>query len=213
MSTPKLSCVAVSDTHGMYEQVDVPNADVYIHAGDITRSGKLSEIKHFNNYLSTLPHKHKIIIAGNHDWGFERSPDEARNLITNGTYLEDESVTINGFKFYGSPWQPWFLNWAFNLHRGKNISSKWDLIENDTDVLITHGPAFGILDRVLRGESVGCSDLLDTINKIKPKYHICGHIHEAYGTDEVDNTRFINASSCTIRYEPTNKPIEFLLER
>jgi Icc-related predicted phosphoesterase len=114
--------------------------------------------------------------------------------------------------FYGSPWQPWFLNWAFNLQRGKEIQEKWDLISNDVDVLITHGPAFGILDRNINGENAGCENLLSKIEEIRPKVHVCGHIHEGYGQTVRHSIKFINASVNNERYRPTNNPILFILD-
>jgi len=205
----KLVCVAISDTHGMYRDIEIPDGDVLIHAGDITRHGKLSELHDFNNWLGEQPHQHKIIIAGNHDWYFERQKDESLTILTNAIYLEDQSITIAGHNFYGSPWQPEFQNWAFNLQRGKEIQEKWNLISNDIDVLITHGPVFGILDKIFNGENVGCEALLSKIKEIKPKVHICGHIHEGYGEVVHLGIKFINASITTLRYKPTNAPIVF----
>ena len=118
-------------------------------------------------------------------------------------------MTIENIKFYGSPWQPEFYNWAFNLARGKVIREKWDLIPEDTDVLITHGPPLGHGDITLGGEFVGCKDLLEVIEKIRPKYHIFGHIHENPGCTKNEHTTFINASTCTLSYNPTNAPIVF----
>jgi Icc-related predicted phosphoesterase len=208
----KLDCVAISDTHGMYRDIEIPNGDVLIHAGDITRYGKLSELNDFNNWLGEQPHQHKIIIAGNHDWCFERQKEESLTILTNAIYLEDQSVTIQGHNFYGSPWQPEFQNWAFNLQRGKEIQKKWDLISNDIDVLITHGPVFGLLDKIYNGENVGCEVLLTKIQAIKPKVHVCGHIHEGYGEVIHQGIKFINASVTNIRYQPVNAPIVFTLE-
>ena len=207
----KLKCVAIADTHGMYRDIKLPDGDVLIHAGDITMRGKLSELCDFNNWLGEQPHKHKIIIAGNHDWCFERQKEASIKLITNAVYLEDKFIEIEGHKFYGSPWQPWFLDWAFNLQRGEEIQKKWDLISNDVDVLITHGPAFGILDKVARA-NVGCENLLSKIEEIKPKVHVCGHIHEGYGEVIIEGVKFINASINTEHYKPINTPISFLLD-
>lgn len=204
-----MKCVVISDTHGMYRQVTIPKGDVFIHAGDITRLGSLPELRDFNDWLGDLPHKHKIIIAGNHDWCFEQTNKEARALLTNGTYLQDESLIINGVKFYGSPWQPEFYNWAFNLPRGDRLKEKWKLIPNDVDVLISHGPRFGVLDEILSGERVGCSELLNVVDDIQPKFHVFGHIHEAYGVLQGYRTCSINASSTNVRYEPINPAITF----
>lgn len=204
-----MKCVVISDTHGMYRELAIPEAEVFIHAGDILGRGKLSELTEFNTWVGTLPHRHKIIIAGNHDWCFERSERESREILTNAVYLKDELVEIEGVKFYGSPWQPAFFNWAFNLSRGSELKEKWDLIPGNIDVLITHGPPAGILDTVMDGSNVGCEELIKAVNRIKPQYHLFGHIHEGYGIRVLEGCTHINASITTERYLPTNKPVVF----
>ena len=206
-----MKCVVISDTHGMYRDIEIPDGDVLIHAGDILGRGKLSELSEFNDWLGALPHRHKIVIAGNHDWCFESNEKESRVVLTNAVYLKDELVEIDGLKFYGSPWQPFFFNWAFNLNRGAALKDKWDLIPDGVDVLITHGPAFGILDQTMDGSNVGCEELTKAIKRITPKYHLCGHIHEGYGVIELAGCTHINASVTTERYIPSNKPIVFTL--
>jgi hypothetical protein len=128
-------------------------------------------------------------------------------MVTKAHYLEDSGIEIAGVKFWGSPWQPEFYDWAFNLPRGQALADKWALIPDDIDVLITHGPPLGILDQVITGDHVGCADLLEAVQLIKPKVHIFGHIHEGYGRIEQNGTVFINASVCTARYRPINPPI------
>ena len=199
--------VVLSDTHSLHDQVDVPPGDVLIHAGDLTNRGSLSDVERFDAFLGQLPHQHKIVIAGNHDFCFEREPFAARAALTHAIYLEDEAVTLEGVRFYGSPWQPWFYDWAFNLERGAEIRAKWDLIPEDTDVLITHGPPHGHGDLTSRGEAAGCEDLLERIRQVKPRYHFFGHIHEAYGTTSDGTTTFVNASTCTLGYKPVNPPV------
>ena len=203
----ELSIIAISDTHGYHDAVKVPEADILIHAGDITSHGEIVQVEKFNQFLGNLPHPVKIIIAGNHDFCFEREPGRCRAILTNGIYLQDEAIEVRGIRFYGSPWQPWFHDWAFNLRRGSEIRKKWDLIPEDTDVLITHGPPYGHNDRVLMGERVGCQDLLEAVERIKPKVHIFGHIHEGFGITHNDHTTFINASFCDAYYQPKNEPI------
>jgi hypothetical protein len=128
-------------------------------------------------------------------------------------YLEDEYMGIvDGdepeIKIWGSPWQPEFYNWAFNLPRGEALKEKWDMIPVDTDILITHGPPFGKLDYVDYSKiNVGCEELLKRVEEIKPKIHVCGHIHGGYGYVFDGNTHFINASILNDRYEFRNKPI------
>ncbi|WP_253938399.1 metallophosphatase domain-containing protein [Hahella sp. HN01] len=205
----QMKCVAISDTHGMYDKIDIPDGDVLIHAGDIFGQGKLREVAAFNAFLGALPHRVKIVIAGNHDWCFAREEEACRVLLTNAVYLQDEAVTIDGVKFYGAPWQPFFHNWAFNLQRGRELKAKWDLIDADTDVLITHGPAFGVHDQTVGGLSVGCEELAHAITRIRPRFHVCGHIHESYGVVEKGGCTYINASIANHRFQPENAPVVF----
>ena len=153
--------VCISDTHKLHYEIKypVPDGDVFIHAGDFTNVGELSDVIDFNGWLKSLPHQHKIVIAGNHDLCFESSPAKAIPLLEDCIYLQASSVVIEGKLFYGSPWQPRFRDWAFNLDRGEDLAEKWALIPTNTDILITHCPPSGILDRSQSGESLGCSDL------------------------------------------------------
>jgi len=188
-----LIIVAISDTHGYHRSLDIPDGDILIHAGDVTRRGHLAELAELNAFFAGLPHRHKILIAGNHDWCFEREEAAARRLLTDVTYLQDEAVTVEGLKIYGSPWQPWFLDWAFNLQRGPDLAARWAKIPDDTDVLITHGPPSGIGDRTSGGGHAGCEDLLRRVRQIAPRLHVFGHIHEARGRWTIDDTAFVNA--------------------
>jgi predicted phosphohydrolase len=199
--------VVASDTHEQHAGLDVPDGDAFIHAGDLTFRGDLRAIRAFGAWVQALPHKHKIIIAGNHDWAFEREPASARVAIGDGTqgvmYLQDSGVTIDGVSFWGSPWQPWFLDWAFNLRRGSAIAAKWALIPANTDVLITHGPPMDILDSNGK-ENLGCADLTRRLGEIRPRAHIFGHIHEGSGVLVQAGTTYVNASICDAAYKPTN---------
>jgi Icc-related predicted phosphoesterase len=216
--------VAISDTHLTHEghNVAVPDGDILIHAGDATFMGRPHEIYRFTKWFAALPHKHKIFISGNHDFLFEREQKRAINLLqgidaeyfvdaskTNGIiYLQDSEVTVEGLRIWGSPWQPWFYDWAFNLQRGAQIKAKWDLIPDGVDIVVTHGPPAGYGDQVPSGERVGCADLLDALKRIKPKLHICGHIHLGSGTYETDfGTKVLNASICNEAYFPENEAI------
>ena len=203
-----MKIVCISDTHSLHNRMEIPDGDLLIHAGDVSSRGGMSEIADFNEWLGKLPHLHKVIIAGNHDFGFERYPKESKALITNAKYLNDSGIAIKGLKIWGSPIQPWFYDWAFNRKRGKEIRKHWNMIPTDTDILITHGPPFGILDDTERGEKVGCADLMDIIQtRVKPRLHVFGHIHEAYGQQQVDDTLFVNASMVNLAYFPVNQAI------
>lgn len=202
--------VLISDTHGSHDRVDVPEGDILIHAGDFSAEGELETVDSFNEWLGSLPHDHKIFIPGNHDFCFEaeRHQEESIQRLSAATVLIDESVTIEGVKIWGSPWQPEFFDWAFNLPRGEALRTKWDQIPEDVDVLVTHGPPYGFGDFVRQnGIRVGCQELLKAVKRTKPKLHVYGHIHEGYGTYHQNGTTFVNASICDARYEPSNKPI------
>ncbi len=209
----EIKIIIISDTHGMHNDIKVPKGDILIHAGDITRKGKLEEVKEFNDYIGSLTHKHKIVIAGNHDFCLENNREESVKILTNCIYLEDEGIEINGIHFWGSPWQPWFYDWAFNLQRGADIKKKWDLIPPNTDVLITHGPPHKILDKTVHNIDAGCEELISAVRRIKPKVHIFGHIHEGYGSLSDSEIDYINASICTLNYRPVNPPIEYIYKK
>ena len=200
-----MKIVCISDTHSGHNKFEIPDGDILIHAGDISSRGKPEQIKKFNNWLGRLPHQYKIMIAGNHDFLFENEPDIAAEMITNAIYLNDSGIEIEGVKFWGSPITPWFLDWAFNRYRGEDIQQHWDKIPLDTDILITHGPPYGILDKTVYGQAVGCENLLEIVQKVQPKLHIFGHIHEAYGKKKLKGTTFINASLMDENYNPVHK--------
>ena len=209
--------VFFSDTHGLHDELFLPIANIAICCGDVSRTGTRSQITSFLDWYSKQPHEYKIMIAGNHDFWFDKKHprnfslkkgEDPRSIIPdNIIYLEDETIIIEGIKIFGSPHTPWFHNWAFNSIRGEEIQRNWDLIESDTDIIITHGPpADTHLDTCERGDRVGCVDLAMTIDRIKPKICAFGHIHEAYGIDNKE-TKLINCSVLNLQYEMQNEPI------
>lgn len=212
-----MKVVCLSDTHGEHRKVGVPEGAILIHAGDFMTNGdNYREVEDFNDWLGTLPHLHKIVIAGNHDRLFEARPD-ARKLLTNATYLEDESVNVRGLTIYGSPWQPEFCNWAFNLPRGEPLAEKWKLIPDCTDILVTHGPPWGYQDYLpvrrphgqiagMDRQHLGCEELLKRVQEVKPLLHVFGHIHYAAGYTQDAHTTYVNAAICDERYRAKQKP-------
>lgn len=204
--------VVISDTHTLHDGIDLPPGDVLVHAGDFSLSGQPHEVVGFFDWFASRPHPHKIVIAGNHDLVFESNPDFARSMVpAEVIYLEDAGCEIDGIRFWGSPWQPWFLDWAFNLKTEDALQVKWDLIPADTDVLVTHGPPFEILDECYDGRRVGCAALARTVRRIDPELHVFGHIHEGYGriVDPMQRARttFVNACVCDQFYRPLNPPV------
>ena len=216
----------ISDTHTKHEKLNgfLPGGDMLICGGDITSRGYLTEIENFLKWFDKIDnYDHKIFIAGNHDFGFQDQPNETNGLLTKYKtvdYLQDELLLVgNGdyedmVKVWGTPWQPEFHNWAFNLPRGQALKEKWDMITVGTDILVTHGPAFGKLDYVsYDGKNVGCEDLLFKVQEIKPKIHVFGHIHEGYGYVFDGHTHYINAAVLNGRYEFLNKPVNVLWDK
>jgi Icc-related predicted phosphoesterase len=210
----------ISDTHNKHKQVtsSLPGGDLLIHAGDISSMGYKHEIQQFCKWFDSLDnYTVKTFIAGNHDFGFEKEPEMAKEIVGSYkwiNYLQDSFLgygvdTENYVKIYGSPWQPEFHNWAFNLPKnGLELEQKWNDIPEDTDILVTHGPAFGYLDTIMgQYDNLGCELLTNRIKTIKPKIHVCGHIHSGRGYVFDGDTHFINASVLDERYQYTQKPL------
>ena len=202
----------LSDTHSQHRKLkNLPEADMVIHAGDVSKTGRDHEVEDFMRWFSALNYKYKVFIAGNHDFFFENETTKsiARFLNGNTFYLFNSTIEIEGLKIWGSPFTPTFFNWAFNLDRGKDIQQIWNEIPNDTDILVTHGPPLGILDRTTDQLNVGCENLLKKVKKIKTKYHLFGHIHEGYGILNTDKTTFINGSLLNEHNQLVNQPVLF----
>lgn len=211
----------ISDTHGKHDLItqDLIGGDFILHSGDISSMGYLHEIESFCEWFSSLhSYTHKIFIAGNHDWGFQIKPEQVKILLDkypNIIYLEDSFVEIEGIIIYGSPHQPEFFQWAFNLPRnGKELEEVWSKIPENTDILLTHSPAYGIssLDTIYwkLHEHLGCEKLTERILKVKPKIHSWGHIHSGYGNYSNDFTHFFNASVLNEKYQYKQKPIDII---
>jgi len=225
----------ISDTHNKHNKIsaDLPGGDLLLHAGDISSMGYEHEIVNFANWFNNLDqYSHKIFIAGNHDWGFQNNVNNVNEILSEYDkmkYLQDSMLTYhdgenNPVYIWGSPWQPEFYNWAFNLPKnGDELKSKWDMIPEHVDILITHGPAWGFLDDVegRRGQHLGCELLAEKIKQIKPKIHVCGHIHSGHGHYFDGHTHYFNASVLNeqylyghtpwnIEWNPVTNEIEFL---
>ncbi len=204
----------ISDTHSKHKYLNdlLPGGPMIIHCGDISTRGYEHEIIDFLKWFEQLPYAHRIFVGGNHDFFLQDNPKKMLELLKehapNVHYLNDTSVIIEGIKIHGSPIQPAFYNWAFNRERGEDIKKHWGMIHKNTDILITHGPAYGLHDYVVRDHKhVGCQDLLEKIMEVKPKIHACGHIHQGYGKTQNGDTLFINASVLDESYNCVNDPI------
>jgi predicted phosphodiesterase len=207
-----LRVVCISDSHQQGRDVVIPPGDLLVHAGDLTNCGTLGELEAEISWLRSLPHRHKVIIAGNHDFCFEQQNSEARALCEGLVYLQDEHAVVEGLRIHGSPWSPWFFGWAFGLERGAAIREKWDLIPAELDLLITHGPPHSLGDRAFTGEQVGCEELLLATRRLAPRFHVFGHVHEGYGVFRDGVTTHVNASMVNLQFQPLNPPVVLDIE-
>ncbi len=200
-----MKVVCLADTQGYANYIDpslVPDADMLVVGGDLAGGGSLTELGAFNNWLGELPHKYKVIVGGNHDQGLRQL--DGHSFFTNGIYLQDELIEIEGLKIYGSPvnemneLRKWY-DWAFC--DPQYLERACEAIPEGLDILLTHGGPYGILDQLQPNHagvrrSVGSKDLLRAVQRAKPQYHVFGHIHEAYGMTQVWDTTFVNAAVC-----------------
>jgi Icc-related predicted phosphoesterase len=192
----------ISDLHGFFPSL--PGGDLLLICGDLTARDRLQEYHQFNEWLQTLPYRAIVVIAGNHDGLIEKGIAAIGRDPKKIFYLCDSGIGFEGLKIWGSPYTPTFMRWHFMRNRGQEIKKHWDLIPADTDILITHGPPHEILDETEEGDKAGCEDLRDAVlNKIKPKIHCFGHIHEQGGKiTEIGGVKFVNCSYVNERYRP-----------
>lgn len=233
-----MKIVAISDTHMRHNSIkafkDVDDigqpkeplgGDIIIHAGDALNSGSRYEFESFVGWYKELDFSVRCYIPGNHDWFTEQNEEEARAMCTAAgiIFLNDESFTINGIHIYGMGSSPWFCNWSRNRARNqaeadlrhiKMMKTFTDKVPVGTNIFVSHGPAYGILDEVFRVNGdrytpprfVGCEDTLEAIKRVRPEYHICGHVHGSHGESNIDGTTHLNVSICDEIYHPSYEP-------
>ena len=194
----------ISDSHNLHRQLaNLPPADIIIHSGDVSMAGTGNEVVDFINWFGGLEYKYKIFIAGNHDYCLDGKRQEMiRNFLPpNCYYLCNSGITIEGINFWGTPF-------FFRHDESGRYQEMITQIPNETDILITHRPPLGILDTV-NNIRFGCPDLLQVVQRICPRYHLFGHIHDVYGIMESEKTTFINAALMDEKYRLVNNPIVF----
>lgn len=204
--------VCLSDTHGLHRQVSIPESDILIHAGDLTGLDKsLNSIREFDEWLGELPHSHKIVVPGNHDFAFEENPFP-QSLFRNATVLINQEIRILGLKIWGSPVTPLYGG-AFGLSSAADRRKLYANVPAGLDVLVTHGPPYGILDYAPNGIHLGCRELLKTVERTNPRVHIFGHIHGAHSVCTGPPTTFVNAALVGVNDLVTHAPIVVEINR
>lgn len=216
----------VSDLHGSIPELE--GGDLLIIAGDLTGIDAPEEYLTYFQWLSEQHYERIVWIAGNHD-GLLANDKALRQIKSSEffptsqyaqkiEYLKDSGTEFKGLKIWGSPWTPTYQEWYFMKDRGPEIKQMWDKIPLDTNILVTHGPPFGILDSVAgfysdKGIEVGCQDLKNKIMDLKKlQLHVFGHIHESHGVKKLRQTTFVNASIMNVDFDPENKPIRIILD-
>jgi Icc-related predicted phosphoesterase len=208
-----LRLVLLSDTHQLHREIDVPDGDIFIHAGDFTMfSESMDAVVDFNDWLGELPHRHKIVVPGNHEFFLEADSYD-RFMLDNAIVLINEKTEIEGLRIWGSPVTPMYGG-AFGVSSAVDRKKLYAQIPWDIDILVSHGPPFGILDTApISGSHEGCRELLDAVAQLRPKLHVFGHIHTAYGVFRNEHTTFVNASRLGLHDDPGKAPFVFEMTR
>jgi Icc-related predicted phosphoesterase len=204
-----------ADLHGHLPVV--PACDVLVIAGDVTPTADHDVAfqarwldTEFRAWLDAAPARAVVGIAGNHDFVFERAPELVPDDLP-WTYLEDSAATIVGVRFWGSPWTPWFFDWAFNAPKGEDgerfLAERYAGVPPDTDVLVIHGPPAGYGDLTARGMTVGSTAQLELVRRVAPALNVYGHIHEGRGSWRLGPTQLVNASAVDLQYQLHDEPI------
>jgi ser/thr protein phosphatase family protein len=187
----------LSDTHGCHHRLrDLPEVDMVVHSGDFCMVGSEEEAIDFLNWFCDMPYHHKIFICGNHDDCLYGANIDG--LDNNVHYLCNSAIEIDGVKFYGVPM---FMGDCITDRQSRNYAN----IPTDTDILITHSPAFGILD-FDDGINYGSEELLQAVTNVNPRIHLFGHIHKQHGVRTIGATIFSNGAIMNEDYSILNHP-------
>ena len=178
----------ISDTHGLHSDLPEIEGDLLIHCGDFEQTSDIDA------WFERQSFDHVIAVAGNHDHDAFEKESEGQPVFFNATLLHDETIELGGLKIYGSPWINELEGAAYSLEH-EQIAEKWDAIPDDTDILITHVPPYGILDLARNGEHWGCKLLAERVENLDLRFHCFGHVHASYGTDDRFGISFYNTSS------------------
>lgn len=208
-----LRLVLISDTHGKHDELGKLSGDVLIHCGDFCRGflNKGAEIPSLDRWFAKQDFQCILCIGGNHDFAAQEAFANRGEVFANAVYLQDQEFNFQGTTFYGSPWLPDLTGWAYYLPDADRMR-KWELIPRHVDIMITHTPPFGILDKPRSGRNVGCRYLRAVVDRIAPKVHCFGHVHASAGQLATSGTSFINASVVNSDYEVRHRPTVLEIE-
>jgi Icc-related predicted phosphoesterase len=209
-----------SDTHNRHGQLTTQviqaKPDVLVHCGDWSGTGSAKEVNAFAEWCDMLLHKeyvkHIVAIAGNHELGLDASiphgfnAEHLKEVLKHAgvVYLENEMDVVCGLSFWGSPYTPAFYDWGFQSRTLEQEESIYSCIPDKVDVLITHGPPYGIRDKNMSDGRCGSHVLTKHVCRVIPRIHAFGHIHRGYGMTLDKDTLFINAATCNEDYKPVN---------
>lgn len=211
-SSSTCSLTLIGDTHLRHRELGNLSGDVLIHVGDFfdlfqPGAGSIAEI---DDWFAAQQFNLILCIAGNHDFPLWRRQLSNRQVFKHAVYLEDQSIQYKGIKFHGSPWVPFLPDHAF-FADDRRLTEKWAGVPDDTDVLITHTPPYGVLAKSSRGRELGCPQLAERVRQINPTLHCFGHVHASGGILKQGETSYVNAASTAKDNLPLRKPQQFLL--
>ena len=204
-----MKLVIVSDTHGRHDELGILRGDVLIHCGDSGNgfSRQSDDVDGLDAWFGRQEFERILCIGGNHDFDMQARAERGGPVLRNAEYLQDQVHEYRGVRFYGSPWTPELVDWAYYLDDDA-LRARWELIPNDVEILITHTPPYGVLDRNTAGRHCGCRELHNRLLDLHPRIHCFGHIHASAGTTYLNGTTYVNASMVNRRYEIAHQPIE-----
>lgn len=207
-----MKVVVISDTHNQHDALGTLRGDLLIHCGDFGMGfgppGR--EIERLDAWFATQQFGAIVCIGGNHDFATQQRAALGRPVFRNARYLQDETFEFDGHKLYGSPWVPELVDWAFHAEPAA-LQRHWNAIPSDTDILVTHTPPRGLLDRNSSGRSCGCPLLRDRLRALQLKLHCFGHIHASAGMLTRGDTQFVNAAVVDRGYRVVRGPVAVVL--
>lgn len=209
-----MKIVIISDTHGEHAKLGRLSGDVLIHCGDFALGHERQEaaLYELDRWFAEQAFRHIVCVGGNHDFLVEEKKTRGEQIFRNAICLEDVSVEIDGVKFHGAPWTPELTQWA-HYRPTAELQRAWEMVPEDVDVLVTHSPPRGILDRNSRGKACGCELLRQRVAAVRPQLHCFGHIHASAGVHQEGGTQFVNASMVDSQYQLVRDAVVVEIDR